>query len=97
MAAVGRSGYVPALADHFWGCLADAYDLRARLGEIRWPTLVIVGEQDWRTPPSASRAIAAGIPGAELLVLPNVGHFPYAEAPEAFSAAVGRFLAMPIS
>ena len=95
MAAVGRSGYVHALADRFWGGLADAYDLRARLGEIRWPTLVIVGERDWRTPPSASRTIAAGIPGAELLVLPDVGHFPYAEAPEAFAAAVGQFMEMP--
>jgi proline iminopeptidase len=92
---VGRSGYVHALADRFWGGLADAYDLRARLGEIRWPTLVIVGERDWRTPPSASRTIAAGIPGAELLVLPDVGHFPYAEAPEAFATAVGQFLGTP--
>jgi proline iminopeptidase len=95
MAAVRRSGYVHALADRFWGGLADAYDLRARLGEIRWPTLVIVGERDWRTPPSASRTIAARIPGAELLVLPDVGHFPYAEAPEAFATAVGQFLGTP--
>jgi proline iminopeptidase len=95
MAAVGRSSYAHALADRFWGGLADAYDLRARLGEIRWPTLVIVGERDWRTPPSASRTIAAGIPGAELLVLPDVGHFPYAEASEAFATAVGQFLGTP--
>jgi proline iminopeptidase len=95
MAALRRSGYVHALADRFWGGLADAYDLRDRLGEIRWPTLVIVGERDWRTPPSASRTIAAGIPRAELLVLPDVGHFPYAEAPEAFATAVGQFLETP--
>jgi pimeloyl-ACP methyl ester carboxylesterase len=38
------------------------------------------------------RTIAAGIPGAELLTLPDVGYFPYAEAPEAFTAAVARFL-----
>ena len=95
MAALRRSGYVHALADRFWGGLADAYDLRAHLGEIRWPTLVIVGERDWRTPPSASRTIAAGIPGAELLMLPDVGHFPYAEAPEAFATAVGQFVETP--
>jgi proline iminopeptidase len=95
MAAVGRSGYVHALADHFWGGLADAYDLRPRLGEIRWRTLVVVGERDWRTPPSASQTIATGIPGAELLVLPDVGHFPYAEAPETFAAAVGQFMETP--
>ena len=95
MEAMGRSGYNAEVADHFWNRLADAYDVRGRLGEIGVPTLVVVGERDWRTPPSASRTIAAGIPGAELLVLPDVGHFPYAEAPEAFAAAVGRFMETP--
>jgi proline iminopeptidase len=92
---VRRSGSAHELADRFWGCLADAYDLRGRLGDVRWPTLVIVGERDWRTPPSASRTIAAGIPGAELLVLPDIGHFPYAEAPEAFATAIGQFMETP--
>jgi hypothetical protein len=77
--------------------LADAYDQRARLGEIGWPTQVIVGERDWRTPPSASRTIAAGIPGAELLVLPDVGHFPYVEVPEALAAAVRQFMEPPLT
>jgi len=94
MAAVGRSRYVDALAHFYWDHLAAAFDLRDRLGEILWPTLVVVGERDWRTPPSASRAIAAGISGAKLVVLPGTAHFPFAEAPEAFTSAVGQFVAV---
>jgi 3-oxoadipate enol-lactonase len=98
MEAMGRSGYNAEVADHFWNRLVDTCDVRGRLGEIGVPTLVVVGERDWRTPPSAARALAAGIPGAELLALPGVGHFPFAEAPAAFVGAVSRFLtATPVA
>ena len=50
------------------------FDNRAHLKDIRRPTLVMVGEQDILTPPYLSRALAEGIPGAELEVLPGVGH-----------------------
>ena len=50
-------------------------EITSSFGVRGWPTLVVVGERDWRTPPSASRTIAAGIPRAELRVLPGVGHF----------------------
>ena len=55
------------------------------------PTLVVVGEQD--TPFLApSRAMADAIPGAELVVLPDAGHSPQFEAPEAWWDAVSGFL-----
>jgi pimeloyl-ACP methyl ester carboxylesterase len=50
------------------------FDNRVHLKNIRRPTLVMVGEQDILTPPYLSRALAEGIPGAELEVLPGVGH-----------------------
>ena len=43
-----------------------ALDLRARLGEIRCPTLVVVGDRDEATPVSMAEALAAGIAGATL-------------------------------
>jgi proline iminopeptidase len=92
MAAVARSRVATKLSGAYWATEAPAYDLRPRLGEIAWPTLVVVGERDWRTPPSAARTLAAGIPGATLAELPGVGHFPHAEAPTAFVGAVTRFL-----
>ncbi len=48
-----------------------------RYGEIRVPTLVIGGEADrivWTD--LHSRSFAAAVPGAELVVLPGVGHMP---------------------
>jgi pimeloyl-ACP methyl ester carboxylesterase len=94
MAAVARSQVAAELSDAYWATEAPAYDLRPRLGEIAWPTLVVVGDRDWRTPSSAARMLAAGIPGATLAELPGVGHFPHAEAPAAFAGAVTRFVAL---
>jgi 3-oxoadipate enol-lactonase len=49
-------------------------DLLADLGGITAPTLVIAGAQDPALPPPHQEAIAAGIPGAELLTLDPAAH-----------------------
>ncbi len=72
-------------------CLPDN-DVRARLGDVRSPTLVIVGEHDEETPLSYSQLLADGIPNAELRVLPGAGHLTPAEAPDQFNAALAAFL-----
>ncbi|MFQ5691929.1 MAG: alpha/beta fold hydrolase [Nitrospinota bacterium] len=68
-----------------------AHDQLDRLGGIRKPALVIVGKEDFCTPPYFSRELAEAIPGAELAVLEG-GHFFYVERPEAFYARVREFL-----
>ena len=70
-----------------------AYDLRDRLGEIRVPTLIVVGRHDWITPVEASEELAAGIPGAELRVFEGSGHSPQIEENERFVEVVRDFLA----
>jgi pimeloyl-ACP methyl ester carboxylesterase len=62
-------------------CMARV-DSRPMLGSIRCPTLVIVGAQDEPTPPSLAEEIAAGIPGARLVKVPECGHFSTIERPE---------------
>lgn len=62
-----------------------------RLGDIAVPTLVIVGAEDKLTPPDEARAIAAEIPDAELVIVPQAGHLVNIEAPEHFNAEVTRF------
>ena len=47
---------------------------RARLGAIAVPTLVIHGRQDPMFPPAHGRALAAEVPGAELLLVDGMGH-----------------------
>ena len=76
-----------------WCSAICKLDVTDRLGAIRLPTRVIVGELDPATPVAASQAIHAAIPGSELIVMPGVSHMLCAEAPEAFHAHVLPFLA----
>jgi 3-oxoadipate enol-lactonase len=71
--------------------LFGAPDLLESLGSLRIPTLVIVGEQD---APSLedSKRMAEVIPGATLAVIPNAGHSPELEAPQAWLEETIRFL-----
>ncbi len=52
------------------------------LATIKVPTLIIVGEEDKRTPPEESRIMAETIPNAELHMLPKCGHLPPLELPQ---------------
>jgi len=67
----------------------DARDILARFGG---PVLVVVGSEDVMTPPARARAMADLVPGAELVEIPGAGHLANLEQPEAFNAAVVRFL-----
>lgn len=58
---------------------------------IAVPTLVVVGEHD-EPFLGGARYMAGKIPGANLEVIPDAGHSPQAEQPEAFDRAVSRFL-----
>ena len=50
------------------------FDLREDLGRITAPTLVVSGAEDPALPPEHQRAIAEGIPGAELLTVSPGAH-----------------------
>lgn len=52
------------------------------LATIKVPTLIIVGEEDKRTPPEESRIMVETIPNAELHMLPKCGHLPPLELPQ---------------
>ena len=67
----------------------DARDILARFGG---PVLVLVGESDVLTPPAKARAMAELVPGSELVEIAGGGHLANLEHPEAFNAALGRFL-----
>jgi len=67
--------------------------LDARLDRIRVPTLVITGDADRLVPASESVRLAAELPNAELVVIPDCGHVPHEERPRQFLRAVTDFLA----
>jgi pimeloyl-ACP methyl ester carboxylesterase len=68
-------------------------DLLPRLSKISAPTLVITPEVDNIVPRPHSEAYAAAIAGAELRVLPQVGHALYQEDPDLVADEVIAFLA----
>jgi pimeloyl-ACP methyl ester carboxylesterase len=73
--------------------LAGRGDRRPDLPAMDVPALVIVGAEDALTPVSFSEALVAGLPDAELVVIPGAGHLTALEAPAGFTAAVADFLA----
>jgi len=69
-----------------------ALDLREHLASVRVPTLVVVGEMDEATPPPMSTDLAAGLPTAQLVVLPGCAHVPQLQAPDLFLATIRPFI-----
>jgi 3-oxoadipate enol-lactonase len=64
-----------------------------RLDEIRVPTLVIHGEVDQALAIAEGEALAAGIPGAELIRVPDAGHSTPLETPDVVNEALAGFFA----
>jgi 3-oxoadipate enol-lactonase len=67
-------------------------DLRPELSKVKVPVLVMVGEQDEATPPPMSHELAAGLPDAQLKIIPGCAHVPQLQAPATFLELIGDFL-----
>jgi 3-oxoadipate enol-lactonase len=62
------------------------------LPTIHVPTLILVGVEDTVTPVANALEMQRGIAGAELVQIAGAGHLSNLEQPEAFDAALARFL-----
>ncbi|NUT40920.1 MAG: alpha/beta fold hydrolase [Thermoactinospora sp.] len=68
----------------------DSFDT---LAALKVPVLVIVGEEDELSPVADAEAMARAVPeGSSLTVIEKAGHLSAVEQPEAFNAAVARFV-----
>jgi proline iminopeptidase len=72
--------------------LLDGWSVMDRLGEIKVPTLVLAGRDDFLFPPEHQRQLAAGIPGARLQLIEHAGHNAHAERPAEVIQAVSDFI-----
>lgn len=63
-----------------------------RLTELRQSTLILWGEQDRLFPPQVGRDLQAMIPQARLIVIPEAGHIPQWEQPQAVNRHIREFL-----
>lgn len=77
---------------HAFTNLVPNYNVLPRLGEIRVPTLVMAGRDDFITPPEQAERIQQAIPGAELVIFEESGHFPFVEEPAKYFDVVTEFV-----
>ena len=92
------AGYVAM----FTRCSVDGYvgtcasvrdaDLTESTRALTVPTLCIVGDQDGSTPPDLVRSMANLIRNSEFRIVPDAGHIPCVEQPDAVAGLIGGFL-----
>jgi proline iminopeptidase len=90
--ATARMIFGPEVAEHVMRYDIPSYDVRAELGAIKVPTLVLTGRHDWVTGPSQAEEIVTGIPHADLHIFENAGHNPQEEVTDEYLQTVTRFL-----
>ncbi|WP_298397697.1 3-oxoadipate enol-lactonase [Sphingobium sp.] len=94
MATTVRRALIGMAAAGYAGCGAAIRDMAiaARLGEIRVPTLVVIGTRDTSTPYEGhGEHLIGGIAGAQHVAL-EAAHLVPIEAPELLASAIANFL-----
>lgn len=81
----------------FLSCVHDAdgvfnWTVTERLGEVRQPALVVIGQEDQAMPLDAERALAEGLPNATFKIVPDVAHYYPLERPSEFNHDLRVFL-----
>ncbi|MEY9330360.1 pimeloyl-ACP methyl ester carboxylesterase [Pseudomonas protegens] len=75
---------------HMWASQPNWSD--ADLAKIKTPVLIVDGDHDEAIKREHTEYMAQAIPGAGLLILPNVSHFAFLQDPGLFNAALEHFL-----
>lgn len=72
--------------------LLNGWTVMDRLSEIKVPTLVMAGRDDFLFPPEHQAELAAGIPNARLRIIERAGHNAHSEQPAEVIGAVREFI-----
>jgi pimeloyl-ACP methyl ester carboxylesterase len=87
-----RATPVDVIAE-FYLALAE-HDQTAALAALgRAPSIVLTGDRDRVVPSRLAGELAAGIPGADLILVPGAGHLVILERPEVVTEAITELLA----
>jgi pimeloyl-ACP methyl ester carboxylesterase len=89
LAAIVRGAQ--AFAHFGWKPYMHNPRLKRWLHRVGIPTLLLWGEQDRIVTPAYGEGYRAAIPGAVLRTIPDAGHFPHWEQPEAFVRHLAAF------
>ncbi|MCV7262361.1 alpha/beta hydrolase [Mycolicibacterium poriferae] len=88
---LGRASFFDHQVRHYDS--AHTESLTARLGDLDLPVRILWGGRDQWQPVSYAERLTADIPGAELVVLPEAGHFVMEDDAAAVTREVLDFLA----
>jgi proline iminopeptidase len=72
--------------------LLNGWTVVDRLGQIKVPTLVMAGADDFLYPPECQAELMAGLPNARLRLIEGASHNPQTEQPAEVFAALREFL-----
>lgn len=72
--------------------VGESLDLSGRLRAVTAPVLVVVGQLDGLTGVKAGHIVAEMLPNASVVELPDCGHYPWVDVPDAFRETVVSFL-----
>ena len=95
------------IADHFAGVflkndiaayaatcdMLGSFDLRNDMKTIDVPTEIIVGDEDYATPPEMARALNAQIAGSNLTIVPKARHLTPIEIPDRIASMLETVIA----
>jgi pimeloyl-ACP methyl ester carboxylesterase len=79
------------LARYAWKPFLHSRRLGRWVHTVDTPTLIVAGAADGMLREGHSRALAERMPNARYVEIPDAGHYPYLEQPDAFSDAVSDF------
>ncbi len=85
----------PELHERQIRALVNRHDARPVLPTIACPALIACGREDDWSPVAQHEQMAAAIPGAQLVVFDDCGHFLPVEQPEPFNRALRAWMARP--
>ncbi len=93
LVAADRVVYRPEVLRHFaTGGEYGMLDLREELRSVTRPTLILSGAHDRTTPAASAHELTTILPNCEEIVLRDSAHMLPYEQPDAFIAALARFL-----
>lgn len=81
-----------SFARYSWEPFLHNPKLAHRLDRIRVPTLLMWGDKDGIVGPDYGRGYTGLIPGADLAIITDAGHYPHLERPDLFMRRLGAFL-----
>ena len=69
---------------HFYRTDSEYRETSSGIDTSRCPVFLMTGEYDYSCTPELTRQTAARIPGAEAIIMDELGHFPMSENPDRF-------------